>query len=128
MSTLLERLNSLLERPAAAPAVPPAEPAHRAAQDVLSGALGEKIVVRPWVDGTPAAVVPSKVFIPNGLRVVESAVPGHPAVLAGTPHAVANAERRLAKLLGEGHGCRLVDFDPATGDAVFTILSVRADA
>ena len=123
MSALLDRLNSLLSTPPAAPAKPQVPEDHRRIQDALSGAVAEKVIVRPWIDGSLAAVVPSRVFVPNGLRVVESAVPGHQATLTGTAHAVANAERRLAKLVGEGWGARLVDYDPAANVAVFTLVS-----
>ena len=78
------------------------------------------MIVKPWIDGRTAVVVPARVFVPNGLKVVESAVPSHPPTLAGTPYAVAGAERRLAKLIGEGYGARLVVFDdgPLEANAV----------
>ncbi len=114
MSDLLSRLESLLPSPIGE---------ERRIQDSLSGAVGEKVIVKPWIDGRTAVVVPARVFVPNGLKVVESAVPSHPPTLAGTPYAVAGAERRLAKLIGEGYGARLVDFIPQTGDAVFTVVT-----
>lgn len=122
MSNLLHRLESLLSTPTpAARVVVPAE--HRRVQDALSGALGEKVIVRPWIDGSLAVVVPVRAFVPNGLRMVESAVPGHRSTLTGSAHAVAGAERRLGKLIGEGWGTRLVDFDPDTNAAVFTVFT-----
>lgn len=95
----------------------------RRIQDALSGVVGERVIVKPWIDGSLAVVVPARLFVPNGLRVVESAVPGHPGTLSGTEKAVAGAERRLAKLIGEGWGTRLVDYIPNTGDAVFSVFS-----
>jgi hypothetical protein len=113
MSHLVSRLDHLLD----------ATPVWRSVQDALSGAVGERVIVKPWIDGSLAAVVPARVFVPNGLRVVESAVPGHLGTLSGSERAVAGAERRLAKLIGEKWGARLVDFIPETGDAVFTVFS-----
>lgn len=118
MSNLLSRLDEMLSVPAKVE-VPPE---HRRVQDALSGAVGEKVVVRPWIDGNLAVAVSAKVFVPNGLRMVESAVAARPGTLAGTTHAVANAERRLAKMIGEGWGARLVDFDDRNQLLVFTVF------
>jgi hypothetical protein len=118
MSNLLDKLDQMLSAPAREQTVSE----QRRIQDALSGAVGEKVIVRPWVDGQLAAVVPARLFVPNGIRVVESVVPGHPTTLTGTPHAVAGAERRLAKMIGEKWGTRLVDFDPVSQAAVFTLF------
>jgi len=98
------------------------QPVHRKLRDALSGALRERVLVKPGVNGGLTAAVPVAALVANGLRVVENAVPGQAPILSGTIHAVANAERRIAKMCGEGYGTRLEGFDPERRVAIFQVL------
>lgn len=128
-SNLLTRIDRLLADPKSVvekveKSAPSAaeQPVHRRIRDAISGALREKVVVKPGVAGGITAAVPVAALVANGIRIAENAVPGQPAVLSGTIHAVANAERRIAKMCGEGYGARLEGFDPERRVAIFQVI------
>jgi hypothetical protein len=66
----------------------------------------------------PLLLVPFPAFKSSGLQVVEAIAPDH-KVLTGKPDAVANAENRVSKALGER--VTLVGISPDTGDILFEV-------
>jgi hypothetical protein len=96
-------------------------------QHRLSGAFGEAVEVGVG-DGDEAgayfAAVPAGLLVSSGLRMVEAAARARhedgrceapPRLLVGTAEAVVNAERRVAKHLGEGWRASLDSYPVGTG-------------
>jgi hypothetical protein len=107
------------------------EPAVRqasAVKDALSGAFGKEIPVKAGVDGGMFALIPSADLVTSGLVVSESCIAGVPPVLSGCADAVTNAERRVAKRIGEGVTARLAGFDPNTKRVSFEVIRAQAAA
>lgn len=129
--TLLSRLTAALAAAPSAPSTPRAaseSAVHadaRRAQDILSGAFGVRVAVKPWLsEGALRALVPVTALTPTGIKVVEWAYSKHGptgAVLAATLPATENSERRVAKALGEDWKAVLVGYDPASKRAVFEV-------
>lgn len=119
MPSVLLRIESMLgtESQKAEPSV---HPQAKSLQDSLSGAFGESVRVKMWMDGTLRALVPVKQLVTSGLVVSESVL-GDGAVLSGTADAVKNAERRVAKRAGEGWLAELSAFDVSSRLAVFSL-------
>jgi hypothetical protein len=68
--------------------------------DALSGAFGHRIVVKTRADGATIALIPAADLTACGIAVTESVVRGFAPVLSGSPPAVENAERRVARRAG----------------------------
>lgn len=131
--SILAKIDRALAAPRRSPTAQPGGPAdvvgersvHRKLQDALSGALREKCTVCE-AGGSVIVTVPASVLVSNGVRVAENAIEGGPSILTGTVRAVANAERRIAKLMGEGIGTRLCSYDPARKVAIFTVIDAAS--
>jgi len=123
---LLAKIDARLSSRRASPAAESSgeQSVHRPLQDALSGALRERCSV-VVTSGTILASVPASALVSNGVRIAENAIAGGPSILTGTVRAVANAERRIAKMLGKGWDTRLRSYDPAKQTAVFEVI--RAD-
>lgn len=90
-------------------------------RDNLSGAFGRKVMVKEGIDGGLFALIPAPVFKSSGLTIQRSVVPGAKPILVGEDTAVANAERRVAKRLGEGWIAHLAEYEPYNALAVFAL-------
>lgn len=95
--------------------------AARVLQDALSGAFSSRVRVKPWLDGALRAMVPADALASSGVVVTESVIAGVPAILTGTPKAVENAERRVAKRAGPGWVAKLIEFDAANRRVIFEV-------
>ncbi len=93
----------------------------RILQDALSGAFGSRVRVKPWTDGNLRALVPADALTASGITVAESIIAGASPILTGTPKAVENAERRLAKRAGPGWSAKLAEFDAPNHRVVFEV-------
>ena len=121
----IARALQCLESPVRA-SVPREPPVHAKLQDSLSGALGCKVQVKEGLDGGLFALVPVHVLKSSGLTVQRSIVPGASPVLVGESSSIANAERRIAKRLGDSWKASLVEYEPHYALAVFLLDALDA--
>lgn len=85
----------------------------------LTESLGVTVVALPVSRGTPLLLaVPFPALKSSGLQVVEAIAPDT-KVLTGKGDAVANAENRIAKALGEK--VTLVGLDPTNSSVMFEV-------
>jgi hypothetical protein len=92
---------------------------HQSRASRLTESLSLPVTALPAEVGKPLLlVVPFPALKSSGLQVVEAIAPAT-KVLTGKDDAVANAENRVSKALGEK--ASLVGLDPSTGGVVFQV-------
>jgi hypothetical protein len=117
MSALLDKLNRILTETEMEQRNSDA----KFVADSLSGTFGKPIRVKEWIEGGLRALVPVEDLRSSGIVVTKSLIEGIAPIIAGSENAVQNAERRIAKRLGEAWTVKLVDFDPTSQRVAFAV-------
>lgn len=118
---------SILQRINAALTPTTEQPVHESERlaNILSGAFHKPVRVKVH-EGRMFAFIPADDFKASGIVVTESAIREVAPIVTGSPKAVENAERRVAKLAGPGYVATISTFDASTRLCSFEVARAGA--